>query len=373
MKRLGAVMGFWRIVAVVVFIAGIWATVVRFSQGLGAATNLSDEFPWGIWIGFDLLVGVALAAGGFTITATVHIFNLERFRPITRSTVLTAFMGYLLVILALLFDLGRPDHIWHPLIMWNTHSALFEVAWCVMLYTAVLALEFSPMLLERLKLAKPARIIRGFSVPLVLIGVLLSTLHQSSLGTLFVIVPEKMFGLWYTPMLPILFFMSAIAAGLAMVIVESYLSARAFDRRLEQDLLQDLWPVEILLAWILCTIDQQSQVRHLGAEKFLGKLHQQPIQKLETKLGPQNSQDSVHQGRIPAAKMMIQDSLVGIIQQRESRNLASGGPRFRRPGGPLLELQLVPEMAGLEDAGHWHFASRQRQPLGGPRALPKRP
>jgi c(7)-type cytochrome triheme protein len=260
MKRIWSLLSFWRVVAAVVFIAGIWATVVRFSQGLGAATNLSDEFPWGIWIGFDLLVGVALAAGGFTITATVYIFNLERFRPITRSTVLTAFLGYLLVILALLFDLGRPDHIWHPLIMWNTHSALFEVAWCVMLYTTVLALEFSPMLLERLKLEKPARIIRGFSVPLVLLGVLLSTLHQSSLGTLFVVVPEKMYGLWYTPMLPALFFMSAIAAGLAMVIVESYLSARAFNRRLEQDLLRDLARVIVLVLAIFLIVKLQDLI-----------------------------------------------------------------------------------------------------------------
>jgi c(7)-type cytochrome triheme protein len=260
MKRIWSLLSFWRVVAAVVFVAGIWATVVRFSQGLGAATNLSDEFPWGIWIGFDLLVGVALAAGGFTITATVYIFNLERFRPITRSTVLTAFLGYLLVILALIFDLGRPDHIWHPLIMWNTHSALFEVAWCVMLYTTVLALEFSPMLLERLKLEKPARIIRGLSVPLVLLGVLLSTLHQSSLGTLFVVVPEKMYGLWYTPMLPVLFFLSAIAAGLAMVIVESYLSARAFNRRLEQDLLRDLARVIVLVLAIFLIVKLQDLI-----------------------------------------------------------------------------------------------------------------
>jgi c(7)-type cytochrome triheme protein len=251
---------FWRVIAAVVFIAGVWATVVRFSQGLGAATNLSDQFPWGIWIGFDLLVGVALAAGGFTITATVYIFNLERFRPITRPTVLTAFLGYLLVILALLFDLGRPYRIWHPLIMWNTHSALFEVAWCVMLYTTVLAMEFSPMLLERLRLEKPARIIRGITVPLVLLGVLLSTLHQSSLGTLFVIVPEKMHGLWYTPMLPVLFFMSAIAAGLAMVILESYLSSRAFRRRLETDLLRDLARAIVFMLAIYFVVKLQDLV-----------------------------------------------------------------------------------------------------------------
>ena len=239
-RRLSSALTFWRVVAGVIAGAGIWATWVRFSQGLGASTHLSDQFPWGLWIGFDLLVGVALASGGFTIAATVYIFNLERFRPITRPTVLTAFLGYALVILALLFDLGRPYRIWHPLIMWNTHSAMFAVAWCVMLYIMVLAFEFSPMLLERLKLVKLAQTIRGITVPLVILGVLLSTVHQSLLGTLFVIVPEKLHGLWYTPILPIAFFLSAVAAGLAMVIIESYLSARAFGRRLELDLLEDL-------------------------------------------------------------------------------------------------------------------------------------
>jgi len=256
-KRFGSALTFWRMLAAVVTVCGVYATVVRFTRGLGASTNLSDQFPWGIWLGFDLLVGVALAAGGFTITATVYIFNLERFRPITRPTVLTAFLGYLLVICALLFDLGRPNRIWHPLIMWNTHSALFHVAWAVMLYTAVLALEFSPMLLDRLRLQRPARIIRGFTVPLVIVGVLLSTLHQSSLGTLFVIVPEKMHGLWYTPLLPVMFFLSAIAAGLAMVILESYLSSRAFGRRLELDLLQDLARVIVLILAIYGIIKLQ--------------------------------------------------------------------------------------------------------------------
>ena len=158
-RRLSSALTFWRVAAGVVAGAGIWATWVRFSQGLGASTHLSDQFPWGLWIGFDLLVGVALASGGFTIAATVYIFNLERFRPITRPTVLTAFLGYGLVILALLFDLGRPYRIWHPLIMWNTHSAMFVVAWRVMLYIMVLAFEFSPMLLERLKLVKVAQVI----------------------------------------------------------------------------------------------------------------------------------------------------------------------------------------------------------------------
>ena len=132
-----------------IFAAGLYATVLRFSGGLGASTNLSDSFPWGLWIGFDVLCGVMLAAGGFTLMAAVHIFNAQRFRPIIRPALLTAFLGYLLVVVALFFDLGRGDRIWHPLIMWNPRSVMFEVGWCVTLYTTVLALEFAPVVFER--------------------------------------------------------------------------------------------------------------------------------------------------------------------------------------------------------------------------------
>jgi len=229
---------FWRLVFLVLAATGTVAAVLRFTRGLGASTNLSDQFPWGLWIGFDVLCGVGLAAGGFTITAIVYVFNLKRFTPIIRPTVLTAFLGYVFVAVALLFDLGQPQRIWHALVMWNPHSVMFEVAWCVMLYTSVLALEFSPIVFERLNLERPRRIVHAVSVPLVIVGVILSTLHQSSLGSLFLIVPEKLHPLWYSPLLPVLFFVSAIAAGLAMVIVESYLSQRAFNHHLEMDLLE---------------------------------------------------------------------------------------------------------------------------------------
>ena len=131
---------FWRVVLVALCLLGLYTALIRFTQGLGATTNLSDSFPWGLWVGFDILCGVALAAGGFTISAIVYIFNLEKFRPIVRPAILTAFLGYCLVIVALMFDLGRPWNIWHPLVMWNPHSVMFEVGWCVTLYTTVLAL-----------------------------------------------------------------------------------------------------------------------------------------------------------------------------------------------------------------------------------------
>jgi len=201
--------------------------------GLGAVTNLNDQFPWGIWIGFDVLCGVGLAAGGFTLVAVVHIFNVERYKPILRPAILTAFLGYVLVVVALLFDLGRPDRLWHPLVMWNPHSVMFEVAWCVMLYTTVLALEFAPILFERLGWKKPLDWLRFVSVPLMILGVILSTLHQSSLGTVYLIVPNKLYPLWYTPVLPLFFFVSAICVGLAMTIFESWHSSRAFGRALE--------------------------------------------------------------------------------------------------------------------------------------------
>lgn len=227
----------WRGVFYLLLALGLVLTYRRFTEGLGAVTNLSDRYPWGLWVGFDLLCGVGLAAGGFVITACVYVFDAERFKPIVRPAILTAFLGYLLVVAAILFDLGRPWNIWHPLVMWNPTSVMFEVAWCVVLYSTVLALEFSGMVFERVGWTRLVRWQHAVTFPLVVAGVILSTLHQSSLGTLYLIVPGKLHALWYSPILPLLFFVSAVAVGLAMVIVESNISARAFGRNLELPLL----------------------------------------------------------------------------------------------------------------------------------------
>jgi len=259
---------FWRAVLVAILAAGFYSTLLRFTQGLGAATALSDQFPWGLWIGFDVLCGVGLAAGGFTLAAVVYIFHLERFHPILRPTILTAFLGYALVAVALLFDLGRPYRIWHPLIMWNPRSVMFEVAWCVMLYLTVLALEFSPVVLERFGWHKPLKIVRSMTIVLVVAGVLLSTLHQSSLGSLYLIVPSKLHPLWYSPLLPVFFFVSAIAVGLAMVIFESNLSARAYGREIEMPLLADLGKaMAVVLAF--CGLMRIEDVIGRGAGRYL--------------------------------------------------------------------------------------------------------
>jgi Ni/Fe-hydrogenase subunit HybB-like protein len=238
---------FWKIVGTLILLVGAYATYLRFTQGLGATTNLSDEFPWGLWIGFDILCGVGLAAGGFTLATIVHIFHINKFEPILRPTILTAFLGYLLVIFALMYDLGRPLQIWHAIIMWNPHSVMFEVAWCVMLYTTVLFLEFSPVLLEKFKMTRTLNIMKRISLPLIIIGVLLSTLHQSSLGSLYLIVPEKLYALWYTPYLPVFFYFSAISVGCAMIIFESFISARTFRKGLELNLLGDIARVSVVM------------------------------------------------------------------------------------------------------------------------------
>jgi Ni/Fe-hydrogenase subunit HybB-like protein len=231
---------FWRAVLLVILAAGFYSTLLRFTKGLGAATHLSDRFPWGLWIGFDVICGVGLAAGGFTLAAIVYVFHLRRFHPILRPSILTAFLGYALVAVALLIDLGKPYNIWHPLVMWNPHSVMFEVAWCVMLYLTVLALEFSPAVFERFGMQKPLKLLKAITIPLVIVGVLLSTLHQSSLGSLFLIVPSKLHPYWYSPLLPLFFFISAVATGMAIVIFESNLSARAFGREIEMPLLASL-------------------------------------------------------------------------------------------------------------------------------------
>lgn len=259
---------FWRAVLAVILAAGAYATILRFTRGLGASTNLSDAFPWGLWIGFDVMCGVMLAAGGFTLTATVYIFNLKKFKPIVRPTVLTAFLGYLLVVVALLFDLGRGYRIWHPLVMWNPRSVMFEVAWCVTLYTTVLSLEFAAVIFERFRLQKLLRIQQAITIPLVIAGVMLSTLHQSSLGSLYLIVPSKLHPLWYTPLLPVLFFVSAICVGLAMTIFESCMSSRHFSKQLEMPLLITLGRT-LLVALVLYSVLRFQDLIERGALKLV--------------------------------------------------------------------------------------------------------
>ncbi len=219
---------------------GLAVALIRFAVGIGPISNLSNTYPWGFWISFDLFTGVAIGSGAFTMAAVVYIFELKQFRPLVRPSVLTGFLGYIMVIISLMVDLGRPERIWHMIVYQNHTSVLFEIGICVMLYTTVLAVEFAPVFFEGIKWHKPAEWIHRWIMPFIILGVVLSTLHQSSLGSLLLIQPQKLHPLWWTPFLPVMFFISAVSIGLAMVIFESSLSARAFGRGLEIHLLEKL-------------------------------------------------------------------------------------------------------------------------------------
>jgi Ni/Fe-hydrogenase subunit HybB-like protein len=224
------------------FILGVAAVVAtaRLLAGLGTVTNLTDRTPWGLWVGFDVLGGVALAAGGFVIAGIVYCMRQERFRPLLRPAVLTAFLGYVAVAVGLMIDIGRPWNIWRPMFFWQHHSVLFEVAWCVMLYTTVLLLEFLPVPLESSRFHGIAKFLKRWTLPLVVLGIMLSTLHQSSLGSLFLLTPGRVHPLWYSPLLPLLFFVSAVGLGLAMVTFESKATSWLYGRPPEDKLLSRL-------------------------------------------------------------------------------------------------------------------------------------
>ncbi len=240
---------------------GLAAIAYRFINGLGSATNLSDAAPWGLWVGLDVMAGVALAAGGFVLCAIVYIFHLNKFRPLLRATVLTAFLGYLLVPIGLLIDLGLPWNIWHPMVHWQHHSFLFEVALCVMLYSTVLALEFFPVVLEHPLFKKPVLqkiylTIKKLTIPLVIAGIMLSTLHQSSLGGLFLTIPFRTHPLWFSPIITLLFFISAIGLGLSVIIFESILTSYLYKHKPKMELLGVLGRASsaVLLTYLIIRI-----------------------------------------------------------------------------------------------------------------------
>lgn len=224
----------FNIVAAIILGVGAYLLFLRFTQGLAATTNLTHENPWGLWIGFDVMSGVALAAGGFVTSSAVYIFGLKEYKPIVRPAILTGFLGYFLVVLGLLADLGRPWRLPYAFVVQaGPTSALFEVALCVGLYLTTLFVETTPAVFEWLGWKRWRKLVVSMTIALTIFGLLLSTLHQSSLGALYSITPTKLHPLWYSSYLPIFFFVSAVAAGLSMVIVESMISHKVFAHQVE--------------------------------------------------------------------------------------------------------------------------------------------
>ena len=226
---------------------GLGIGVYRMYAGLGSTTNLSKAFPWGIWISFDLAT-VALSGGAFTLAALVYVFQFESLHAAVRPTVLAGLLGYSSVLVILLFDLGRWDRFYNVFFHPNFSSALLEVSWCIAAYSMILTYELSPVLLENSRWKWLLPTIKKYVIPIVIVGVTLSTMHQSSLGTMFVIMSPRLHPLWHSMLLPVFFLISSLAAGISMVIAGATVSYWMFGRTLKTKTLATLgW----FLPWIL--------------------------------------------------------------------------------------------------------------------------
>ncbi|MCK5375614.1 MAG: polysulfide reductase NrfD, partial [Acidobacteria bacterium] len=224
----------FNLVTGVILLGGAIILTIRFTTGLASTTNLSNTNPWGLWIGFDVMAGVALAAGGFVISSAVFLFGMKEYSPVVRPALLTGFLGYALVVLGLLADLGRPWRLPFPFIKQaGPTSPLFEVSLCVALYLTVLLIETTPAVFEWLGLKWWRRLVGQLTIVLTIFGLILSTMHQSTLGAMYMVTPTKLHPLWYSPHIPVQFFISAVAAGISMIIIEGLFSHRAFHHQVQ--------------------------------------------------------------------------------------------------------------------------------------------
>lgn len=228
----------FNVIAGVIIAVGAVLIVLRFAKGLGAVTNLSQDYPWGIWIGFDVITGVAFAGGAYVLTFLVYILGMEKYHPIVRVTVLNGFLAYVFYAGALLLDLGRPWNVINPIIgnSFGVSSVMFLVAWHFMLYMLAEFIEISPAIAEWIGLPRLRKLLNAMTIGAVIFGITLSTLHQSGLGALFLMAENKIHPLWYTEFIPILFFVSSIFAGLSMVIFEGSITHRVFKHRSSEQL-----------------------------------------------------------------------------------------------------------------------------------------
>jgi Ni/Fe-hydrogenase subunit HybB-like protein len=220
----------FNIISIPIMILGLILIIIRFWKGLGSITNLTQEVPWGLWIGFDVVTGVAFAGGAYVLTFMVYIMNMQKYHSIVRITVLNGFLAYVFYAGALLLDLGRPWNVINPIIgnSFGTSSVLFLVAWHFLLYMIAQLIEFSPAIAEWLGARRARKILSGMTVAAVIFGITLSTLHQSGLGALYLMCRDKIHPLWYSEFIPVMFFVSSIFAGLSMVIFEGSISHRVF-------------------------------------------------------------------------------------------------------------------------------------------------
>lgn len=226
----------FNIISIPIMLLGLILIVIRFWKGLGSITNLTQDIPWGLWIGFDVVTGVAFAGGAYVLTFMVYILNMHKYHSIVRVTVLNGFLAYVFYAGALLLDLGRPWNVINPIIgnSFGTSSVLFLVAWHFLLYMIAELIEFSPAVAEWLGLRRARKILAGMTIAAVIFGITLSTLHQSGLGALYLMAKDKIHPLWYSEFIPIMFFVSSIFAGLSMVIFEGSISHKVFFKQISE-------------------------------------------------------------------------------------------------------------------------------------------
>jgi Ni/Fe-hydrogenase subunit HybB-like protein len=225
---------------------GVVTGVYRLLAGLGATTNLTDAYPWGLWLGFDFTL-IAFGGAAFTMAMVVHLFNLEKYHSVLRPAILTGFLGYVSVLVILLIDLGRPDRFWGFIPYYNLHSPLYEICWCILIYTIILTIEVAPLVFERLNQPKIVRLLHAAVIPVTVFGVALSTCHQSTLGTIYLALPARTHTLWWTWMLPVLYFISAVGMGLSATIVVVMLGSKAVGRDPDMDALAGLGKISVWL------------------------------------------------------------------------------------------------------------------------------
>ena len=236
LKPKGKIFTPFNIISVPIILLGLTLIVIRFWKGLGSVTNLTQEVPWGLWIGFDVVTGVAFAGGAYVLTFMVYILNMKKYKSIVRVTVLNGFLAYVFYAGALLLDLGRPWNVINPIIGNNfgVNSVLFLVAWHFLLYMIAQLIEFSPAIAEWLGAKRIHKLLSGMTIAAVIFGITLSTLHQSGLGALYLMAKEKIHPLWYSEFIPIMFFVSSIFAGLSMVIFEGSISHNVFQKQINE-------------------------------------------------------------------------------------------------------------------------------------------
>jgi len=261
----------------VIVLSGAYFTLRRFLFGIGAVSNLSDGFPWGIWITYDVVTGTAIACGGYAMALLVYLFNRGQFHPMIRAALLTSVFGYTLAGASIIVDVGRYWQLYNVFLpqYMNLNSVMLEVALCVTLYTLVLWIEFSPAILEAMRAKRALRLVRHGLFFFIGLGILLPTMHQSSLGSLLIIAGHKVHPLWQTPIIPLLFLITAIAMGYGMVVFESLYAAVHLGRRLETDLVSR---VAAVIPWLLIAylVIRLGELALSGDLAYLGRPGREP-------------------------------------------------------------------------------------------------